>query len=220
MASLKNKVQKVEEEVDKETVATGNDTSKAPEITYIRKVNFDKRPTLKAFLSVKACGTFTKATFTEKENGDESQYGVLFQSRKYEDKNGKPQRRDFIHPIDKDTRQAIVDGLLQTFTQLFENKFDADKDTYEGDGVVVRYPKEKNNFEGQIGEASITISKPMVLNNVELHEKDGKFFVVYPSRNYTDANGEWQSTPICGPSDKESNASITEAAVKAYQELK
>lgn len=221
MASLKNKVQKVEEIVE-ETGATEINTVETPKIQYMHKANVEKRPTLKAYFSALVNGAMTTATFTERENGEESHYGVLFQSRKYEDKDGKTQRQDYIHPIDKETRQAILDALLETFTKLFEGNFDVEKDVYEKDGVSVRYPREKNNFAGQVGDASIVVSRPMVMNNLELHEKDGKYFVAYPSRSYKDANGDWKNAIICGPSDGlvdgEINKAIIEAAVKAYQE--
>lgn len=220
MASLKNKVQKVEGVED--AVATKSNSVEAPEITKMTKVNFEKRPTLKAYFHMHAKGIFAKATFTEKKKDDKDVYGVMFPYREYKDKNEEEQKFEYVHAIDAETRQIIIDNLLATFTKLFKDEFNVEKDVYEKNGVQVKWPMEKNFFTGQIGNASVTVlNHPMFIGNMELHEKDGKYFVVYPTDSYQDkTTKEWKKVTTCGPANKEINVAITEAAVKAYQELK
>lgn len=180
----------------------------------MRKVEFEKNPSLKAFFNATVSGypVSTKVTFTEKEDGDDSIYGILFQSQK--GKDGK--YYDHIHPIDKETRTIIVNNLLSAFTKFFEGDEDV---TIDENDVKVSQVVEKGNFKGQLGDAIIETSRPMALQNLELHQsKDGNYYLAYPGRNYKDSNGEWQKMPYYWPQkDSDTTQAILEAAVKEYE---
>lgn len=207
MPSLKGRKKATTEEV--------KGTNKTIEIQRMRKVNFEKNPSLKAFFSVLLEGypINTKVAFTEKEEGDNSTYGVVFQRTKNK-KDGKSY--DCIHPIDSDTRKDIINVLLEAFTKFFEEEENV---VVEENNIKVSQIVERNNFSTQLGDAIVETTRKMVLENLELHvSKDGKYYIAFPGINYKDKDGQWQKMPFFWPQKGSDTVDeILEKAVKEYE---
>lgn len=215
--------------------STGTEKEKGVEINYPSKFTDSKRPTLVGYFSAKTNGlpVYGKVTLTDPNKTDADGndiFNVMFDSKKYQDKSGNPKRTDYIFPYQSDGRKKFVDATvsaMEEFADLIEGKTDNEiRQISEAfnktiDDITIRYPLLKENFPSQVGQASFSTDIPMILTNLELHEKaDGTYFIGYPNRPGKDPDsGEKKYYPICGPMDSETAEAIKMAAVEAFEKL-
>lgn len=190
----------------------------------MRKVEFEKNPSLKAFFTATVTGypVATRVTFTEKEKeeSDDTEeinpddFNILFQSKV--GKDGK--RYPLLHPIDAETRNDIKLNILSAFKRFFEDEKDVFVD--END-IAVSQVAEKNYFKGQVGDALVQTTRTMALKDMELHvNKDGNYYITYPSypSKQKNAEGKYDRFPYYWPQkDSDTTQAILEAAVKEYE---
>lgn len=221
--------------------STADKENPSVEVTFPRKVSFENNPTLVGFFSVTTEGfpLYGKISLTEKEIDKEedevsltkkedykekSKFSISFPYKKYTDKNGKPQKQNYIHPISKEVRDRIQETVVKAFEDVVDEKFvETDKEeiekALESDKTIIRFPviRDIPTFEELVGNASFVTTEKMAMHDVELHHENGKYHLRFPSRRYQDANKEWKAAPHCGTFNTEAAKAITEAAVEAFK---
>lgn len=211
---------------------------KTLEIRNARKLNFENNPGLVGKFSMVTTGVpvFGKLSLCEKEEDDFSILFPVLKTRdkdtkkmvikKYKDKNGNDRETNFIHPIDGECRKEIQEKTVDAFISLADNKWqELDKDSVlteiSQNDVLIRYPKMRDieSFPSLVGDCSFVTTKTMALNEIELRKnKEGNYYISYPSQSYQDANGEWKRSPYCGTYGPEATNEVLEKAVEAFKE--
>ena len=138
--------------------------------------------------------------------------------------------KDICHPITKEFREQLYDGILKAYEQVQQEKetrlqlkiYEADKDKKTELKFQVKATPFERDGSNLKGLARIYLEDCFVINNVSLLQGKNGLFVAMPSykTKQTDEQGKSIYQDICFPVTKEFREQLYRAVRKSFEESK
>lgn len=138
--------------------------------------------------------------------------------------------KDICHPITKEFREQLYDGILKAYEQVQQEKenrlqlkiYEADKDKKPELKFQVKATPFERDGSNLKGLARIYLEECFVINNVSLLQGKNGLFVAMPSykTKQTDEQGKSIYQDVCFPVTKEFREQLYGAVRKSFEESK